>query len=173
MILDGGRTLNGIESTVIDLTTQPPTLLRPGPILPALLEAVIGPLGCATSKTTGPLRSPGMMARHYAPRTPLTCVDSIEEASHIQQGFRIGLVLVDSTNIAIPLFAVETRILPANAPEYAALLYETLHDLDHLVLDRIVVVLPPATEEWLAVRDRLNRAATNETDVQTDFCNNL
>src|SRR5947209_6677836 len=73
LLLDAGPTPGGIESTVLDLTTSPPRLLRPGLVTPAQLEAVIGPIGRGTAPATGgePQRSPGMMARHYAPRTPL------------------------------------------------------------------------------------------------------
>src|SRR5207244_1574467 len=73
LILAAGPTTAGIESTVLDLTTTPPRLLRPGPIAPAQLEAILGPITRVNSSTaeTASLPSPGMLPRHYAPRTPL------------------------------------------------------------------------------------------------------
>src|SRR5581483_10612849 len=74
MVLDAGPVPGGIESTVLDLTGDPPRLLRPGLVSPAELEAVIGPIRTAEPAPTGgdrPLPSPGMLSRHYAPRTPL------------------------------------------------------------------------------------------------------
>src|ERR1700677_4559636 len=75
LLLDAGATPGGIESTVIDLTTSPPRLLRPGLIATAVIEAV---LGCSIVRPSSmpasaehPLPSPGMLGRHYAPRTPL------------------------------------------------------------------------------------------------------
>ncbi|HTU92605.1 MAG TPA: L-threonylcarbamoyladenylate synthase, partial [Gemmataceae bacterium] len=82
MLLDGGPTSGGIESTVLDLTATPPRLLRPGLIGVAEIEAVIGSLARVCSLTVAvqnspqPLPSPGMMPRHYAPRTPLECVEA-------------------------------------------------------------------------------------------------
>src|SRR5262245_24196245 len=68
LILDAGPTAGGLESTVLDLTTDPPRLLRPGLVTPAEIEAVVGPVArSASTETAGPLPSPGMLARHYAP----------------------------------------------------------------------------------------------------------
>src|SRR5207249_9281241 len=76
MILDGGPTAGGLESTVLDLTTSPPRLLRPGLVTPAEIEAIIGPIMLPSAAPMGEvlLPSPGMLPRHYAPRTPLECV---------------------------------------------------------------------------------------------------
>src|SRR5438874_1742255 len=75
-VADAGPATRGIESTVLDLTTTPPRLLRPGPITPGQLEAIIGPITRIVSSVNEektPLASPGMLPRHYAPRTPLEC----------------------------------------------------------------------------------------------------
>src|SRR5579871_398484 len=81
LLLDGGPTAGGIESTVVDLTTVPPRLLRPGLVSVAELESVLGTLTRieSVSQTERVLPSPGLLPRHYAPRTPVECIESREE----------------------------------------------------------------------------------------------
>ena len=169
MLLDGGPTSGGIESTVLDLTTTPPRLLRPGPIGVAELEAEIGSISRVRSLTVAapndpqPLASPGMMPRHYAPRTPLECVAAGREMERLAQlsseKRRIGWVTFADTGTA--LASVRVRVLPSDPAGYAAQLYAVLHEMDTAGLDCILVTLPPEADEWLAVRDRLRRAAAN------------
>lgn len=167
LVLDGGPTVGGIESTVLDVTTMPPRLLRPGLIGVAELEAVIGSLVRAAppdAETAHALPSPGMMPRHYAPRTPLECVEAGKEPERLavllSEQRRVGWVVFAPPGGVIPS-GVCLRVLPSDAAGYAAQLYAVLHELDAAGLDRILVTLPPDTEEWLAVRDRLKRAASN------------
>jgi L-threonylcarbamoyladenylate synthase len=118
-ILDGGPSTVGVESTVLDLTSDPPRVLRPGGVtleaLRAVLPQVQGPLAAeaeeagATEETEaaqdGPARAPGQMARHYAPRTPLVVFDAqgapALEAIHalaeaaLARGERVGVLLAD------------------------------------------------------------------------------
>lgn len=165
VLLDGGPTAGGIESTVVDLTTAPPRLLRPGLVGVAELESVVGPLARVQStieEGTPALPSPGMLPRHYAPRTPLECVETsdIEYVATLQrEGRRVGWVTFGEPCEATPS-GVILRVLPDNPAGYAAQLYAVLHELDVLGLDRIVLAMPPETEDWLAVRDRLRRAAS-------------
>lgn len=166
LIIDAGPTQVGLESTVLDLTSTPPQLLRPGHISPAQIEAEIGPIvrrefSAATPES--PLPSPGLLVRHYAPRTRTECLNDgsnrVDEL--LKAGFRVGWITLRSS-IPISEPALTARVLPANAAEYGARLYATLHDLDQLGLDRIVIDLLPASEEWLAVRDRLARASAQD-----------
>jgi L-threonylcarbamoyladenylate synthase len=167
MLLDGGPTSGGIESTVLDLTATPPRLLRPGPIGIAELETEIGPLShdrslmVAAQNDPRPLRSPGMLPRHYAPRTPLECVEAGREAerlaSLVSEKGRIGWVTFADSGTAPS--GVLMHVMLSDPADYAAQLYAVLHELDAAGLDRIVVTLPPDTDDWLAVRDRLRRAA--------------
>jgi len=146
LVLDGGPCFGGIESTVIDLSGATPRLLRPGLLPLAELEAILGPLERATTgDETAALPSPGMLARHYAPRTPLVCVETPPEP--------------------VPEGCVVVRfgpgeLLPADPAAASALLYALLHELDGRGLRGIVVVLPPDAPEWLAIRDRLARASS-------------
>jgi L-threonylcarbamoyladenylate synthase len=163
LILNGGPTSGGIESTVLDLTTQPPRLLRPGPIEPAALEAVLGPVARGGSATqTGALPSPGMLPRHYAPRTPLVCVEGdgrAEVAALAATNTRVGWLTYFPAPVEDVPSGVVWMELPPDPVGYAAGLYATLHALDEQGLDRIVVALPPEGDAWLAVRDRLRRAS--------------
>ena len=181
LILDGGLTMGGLESTVLDLTTSPPTLLRPGLISPAAIESVIGPIRRDSEEartlsdriSDAPLHSPGMMERHYAPRAPLEIVTgSAGKRLHqlLAAGDRIGwLTFMEPENVDVvcialledghALAALTPVIMPQLAAGYAARLYDVLHDLDSAGVTRIVVELPPDSEDWLAVHDRLHRAS--------------
>lgn len=167
LVLDGGPTPGGLESTVIDLTSSPPRLLRPGLVSRGEIEAVVGPIqlpGPTAERppASGPLRSPGMMQRHYAPTAPLECVVSeswrrIEELH--RQGARIGWL---TFHRAAPVTSgVSVIELPDDPAGYAAGLYAALHAFDAQAVDRIVVDMPPDTDDWLAVRDRLRRAGSS------------
>ncbi|HWG46512.1 MAG TPA: L-threonylcarbamoyladenylate synthase [Gemmataceae bacterium] len=169
LLLDGGPTTGGLESTVLDLTATPPRLLRPGLVGIAELESLLGPLTRAMPVGQAlqpdrpqPLPSPGLLPRHYAPHTPLECVETANTERILtlqREGQRIGWVTFDVAGDTPS--GVVRRVLPANSAGYAAHLYAVLHELDALGLDRIIVVLPPDTDDWLAVRDRLRRAATD------------
>ncbi|MBI1915167.1 MAG: threonylcarbamoyl-AMP synthase [Planctomycetes bacterium] len=163
LLLDGGPTSGGLESTVLDLTSAPPRLLRLGLITRSEIEAIIGPIVVSSAPPTGEasLPSPGMLPRHYAPRTPLECAaDGSARVKELREaGLRVGrLALSDGGEIELP--GVTTVRMPAEPSAYAAQFYATLHVLDAAGLDRIVVDLPPDHEEWLAIRDRLRRAST-------------
>jgi L-threonylcarbamoyladenylate synthase len=167
LILDGGPTTGGLESTVVDLTAQPPRLLRPGLVTPGAIEVVAGPLDRTTPAPdeNGPRRSPGQLNKHYAPRTPLECItgDGRERVrSLVRDGQLVGWLTTDTD--AAPSDPSVVRIqLPSDPAGYAAQLYAALHVLDENGLDVIVVDLPPATEAWMAVHDRLRRAAFSPT----------
>lgn len=167
LILDGGPCPKGIESTVLDCTTSPPRLLRPGPVSRAELEAVIGgPVAGAEPPAAGPARSPGQRRRHYAPRTPLeisaTAARRVE--SLVQEGQRVGWLTARPDDADLRRLAASKELLiipmPGDAEGFASRLYATLHALDQRQLDRIVVDEPPDTDAWRAVRDRLLRAAS-------------
>lgn len=157
MILDAGPASGGIESTVLDVRSNPPTLLRPGLITVQMIEQIIGPINQLQQLHlhSGAFPSPGMMARHYAPKTPVINVEGsgVEVLEKLKkEGLKVRLLGFQIIEDAI--------CLPDNPVGYASALYAVLHDLDAMGLDRIVIALPPDTPQWLAIRDRLNRAAT-------------
>ncbi len=139
-ILDAGPCRAGLESTVVDLTDGV-RVLRPGPVTAAMLARVVGPVTVG-SRQDGIAKSPGLMAKHYSPRTPAVLAADRADAERLAGA--TGAVVDLGTD---PIFA-------------AANLYATLHALDDGRYDRIAIVLPPDAPEWAAVRDRLLRAAT-------------
>lgn len=166
MVLDGGHSQGGLESTVIDVSSPRPRLLRPGLITPIDIEGVIGNLERPTREgaAAGSLPSPGMLPRHYAPRAPLECVAGsgcgrVEQ--YCSQGLRVGwLVFAEGEKAGGSASVVR---MPVDPLAYATRLYDVLHELDAAGVDRIVVELPPEGDAWLAIRDRLTRAATPRT----------
>ncbi len=155
IVLDGGPCPGGLESTVLDVTCDPPRLLRPGLVTVAMLEGVVGLVDVGATRANGPARSPGQMERHYAPRVALELGDRGRAEALVRAGRRVGWLTREGGDV---VGAVTVR-LPANAVGYAAGLYATLHDLDAVGVDAIVVEPPPEGDEWRAVRDRLQRAA--------------
>ncbi len=166
MVLDGGPTTGGLESTVVDLTSAPPRLLRPGLVTVSELQTLIGPVArspeySVLSTESGALPSPGMMSRHYAPRTPLECVEGgarVRVEALAAAGERVAWLAIGHPDTPTDLFRYE---LPSDPGDCSAVLYAALHLLDKAWFTRIVVELPPDTPEWLAVRDRLRRAAAS------------
>jgi L-threonylcarbamoyladenylate synthase len=163
LVLDAGATTGGLESTVLDVTTSPARLLRPGLVTPAEIEAVIGPIARMVEAAPGqPLPSPGMLGRHYAPRTPLECVigDGWPRVQRLlEEGLRVGWLTLGNPPRPFGAAFGVALAMPVDAVAYGAALYAALHTLDVANVDRIVVDLPPQEEEWLAVHDRLRRAA--------------
>ncbi|NBW96079.1 MAG: threonylcarbamoyl-AMP synthase [Planctomycetia bacterium] len=168
LILDAGPCVHGIESTVVDCTTDPPLVLRPGPITQARLTEALGMPVAAPSAIAhaGPARAPGQLPRHYAPRTPLELSDTASErvGSLLAEGRRVGWLTVAADAPATRSLAASRDVvvvpMPADPAAYAAMLYAALHALDKRDLSTIVVDTPPDTDGWRAVRDRLSRAAT-------------
>jgi len=170
LILDGGPCAHGIESTVIDCTSTPPRILRPGPVGREALEAVLGgPVATAgeppaSDRAGEPARSPGTAARHYAPQTPCELAGdaAARVAALLRAGQRVGWLVLAPERPDVRALAASRDLvavpMPSAPAPFAAALYATLHALDQRGLDRIVCDLPPDTEAWRAVRDRLTRA---------------
>jgi L-threonylcarbamoyladenylate synthase len=139
-ILDAGPCRAGLESTVVDLTDGV-RVLRPGPVSAAMVEAVVGPVAYG-AVDDGIAKSPGLMAKHYSPRTPALLANDRADAERLAGANGSVVELGDDPAVA------------------AAHLYATLHALDDGRYDRIAIVRPPDTPAWAAVHDRLRRAAT-------------
>lgn len=171
LILDGGATHVGIESTVVDLTGVRPVLLRPGIVSTDQLAPITGPLDAPSPTAEGtPRSSPGMQERHYAPRATLQLFDS-GDAARAAAGARAAegagrvvgaLLLGPAGGDADPTVAAAARHverLPLDPGAYARELYSVLHRMDDLGCDLLLVQAPPATPPWAGIRDRLRRAA--------------
>jgi L-threonylcarbamoyladenylate synthase len=139
MILDGGPTRVGIESTVASLHRDPPTVLRPGMITRAQLEQATGLMWDREADVPQIMESPGQHERHYAPRTPF----------HM---FKTRWDLPAGRGLILDL--------PPEREAYATNLYAALRAADQEGWEWIAVVEPPDKPEWEGIRDRLKRATT-------------
>jgi L-threonylcarbamoyladenylate synthase len=173
LILDGGATPHGIESTVVDVSGSRPVLLRPGAIGADELEPVLGtldrPAAADLRRDPGSARpSPGMAERHYSPAArvivyadPAAARASVDAVRHRTSAARVGAIVIG------PLPGVETDetvALPADARGYARLFYAALHALDEGGCEVILVEAVPESAAWEGVRDRLRRAASETAD---------
>ena len=149
-ILDAGPCQIGIESTVLSLAENQPTLLRPGMISRAQIEAIIGPV--VLPESIGTMHpAPGLHERHYAPLTPLYL---IEHSCDIpKSGCGVYLYLSE------PLEEIHSIRMPNAAASYAELLYSTLHRCDESGFDWIAIETPPPSPDWAGIHDRLRRAS--------------
>lgn len=166
LVLEGGPSQVGIESTIIDLSRLAegvePVLLRPGHITAEQLADVLGVMPARPDEAAP--RVSGSLKAHYAPRTPLTLVDrrhlEAVAARFAHKGERVvAVVFPPRPTLATPSVHLDWRECPLDRSEYAHQLYAILRELDRQGYDRIIMEKPPATPAWQAVNDRLGRAA--------------
>ena len=157
LVLDGGACDLGIESTVLDLTGDTPTLLRPGMISLGQLQAVLGPVATAKPPAAEPLKSPGQLQQHYSPRAKLILVEGDLDAALGQADVTAHVIARTAAPAAWP--SERWHRLPDAAAGFARELYDTLHRCDRLGAETILVQPLPDGDEWAALRNRLNRAA--------------
>jgi L-threonylcarbamoyladenylate synthase len=152
LVLEGGPSEVGIESTILDLSGPAPVLLRPGRVSKEQLESVLGPV---REKTAASPRHPGGMERHYAPRTPARLVPTHaldKEISELKE--RVAVLAFSRPDERVDYWLR----MPREPQAYAQRLYAALRELDTAGCERILVEAPPDSPEWTAVRDRLRRA---------------
>src|SRR5216117_348236 len=166
MIVDGGPSQVGLESTVLDLTVAPPRVLRPGSIPVEALRAIVGEVrGTERGVRNGALlRSPGLLPRHYAPKGKLVVLAWRDESDLHRQLAAFNLKPAMTHVIAhrrIPSGKGFGRVgvIPADAKAFARAIYAELHRCDEAGAQFIVVEAVPETAEWQAINDRLRRAA--------------
>ncbi len=166
LIVDGGQSQVGIESTVVDLTVLPPRVLRPGMIHEESLTAVLGEILHRTSGSQQPtLRSPGLLKKHYAPQAKLVIWNWTDDADLHRQLENLKSKVANAHIIAhtkIPAGADwgGVSVIPHDAEAFARALYGELHRCDEAGAALIVVEALPDTIEWRAIADRLNRASS-------------
>lgn len=160
-VLDGGPCGIGVESTVLSLMAERPTILRPGGLPIEEIEAVVGPVERAIpddSQENAAQPAPGMLSRHYAPRTRLLIISPDEEARPVS-GHRSGL-LTYGTRAEDDRFQKTVRLAESdNLRTCAAHFFAGLRSLDAENLDVIIARSFPATGLGIALNDRLRRAA--------------
>ncbi|NXY95217.1 threonylcarbamoyl-AMP synthase [Streptomyces sp. BR123] len=159
-VLDGGPCQVGVESTIVDVTGEAPTILRPGGVTREDLEAVLGhPLAVPS---TSQVRVPGQHPSHYAPRArvvlvePETVIAEAEAAS--ESGHQVG-VFLPAAFADVPVKAHAVVAVPASPAAYAQGLYGFLREFDQQGCDLIIASLPAEQGLGLAIANRLRRAA--------------
>ncbi|HAU29911.1 MAG TPA: threonylcarbamoyl-AMP synthase [Rhodospirillaceae bacterium] len=157
LILDGGASQVGLESTIIDLTTDTPTLLRPGGLSRENIEALIGAIALSGHAPDAP-KSPGQLLRHYAPDTPLRLNAAALGPGEALLAF--GPIPEDMKNAAaISLNLSESGDLH----EAAANLFSMMRQLDRMGCAGIAAMPVPAHGLGMAINDRLRRAACRDS----------
>jgi len=165
MILDGGPTPIGVESTVLDLTTAPPLVLRPGGVPIEELRPVIGEV-VFSAQAEALRRSPGTRYRHYSPKVPLILIEQWSEDRHrpfvCDMVERVGLIGYVGQRRMGDWFDERIRLveLPADPKQYANRIFAVLRDLDQMGVEAIVVEGIEEGGLGAAVMDRLRRAAS-------------
>lgn len=168
LIVDGGQSQVGIESTVIDASVSPPQVLRPGMIHAESLRAVLGEAGVgnepgATAGGNSALRSPGQLVRHYSPKARLNVLSWRDDSDLLQQlsrlgGSTAGVHVIAHSHIPSGVGLGGVSVIPHDADAYARALYAELHRCDAEGATCIVVETLPDGPEWKAIGDRLRRA---------------
>lgn len=174
MIVDGGPVGIGVESTIVDVTEDIPTLLRPGAITMEMLRSVVGQ-AAVDPAITGPMRAdvkpkaPGMKYRHYAPKASLTLVEGDTEAvtarinelaaQKMEEGLRVGIICTEETKPLYPAGMVKSIGFRADEATVAHNLYGVLREFDDLGADVIFSESFPADDLGQAIMNRLNKAA--------------
>jgi len=165
LVVDGGACPVGIESTIVDLSSETPKLLRPGAITRVQLQAAIGHQ-VADAGALSP-RASGRLEKHYAPHTPLTLMPADALAALLSKPGGARLAVLAPMSALEDCRAEVTLAIAAaeSADDYARMLYSSLPRLDTSGAHRLLVAAPPAGPQWEAIHDRLRRAqagATNE-----------
>ena len=146
LILDGGACTIGVESTIIDCTSDTPQLLRPGALTTTQITQVTG---LVVSPATGPSRSAGMLEHHYAPQCRVELFENTETAQaallQVRQSGQRGSIIDYGVDLAA----------------YAHRLYHDLRECDNDGIDVALCVLPPPEGLGIAIRDRLLKAASD------------
>ena len=159
LVLEGGATEVGIESTIVDFSSGSPVLLRPGRISKAELEEALHSRVSLSSE--GKTRHSGGLERHYAPRTPARLVPTHELDRQIAKlGDKVAVLAFSRPDERVDYWLR----MPREPHAYAQRLYAALRELDTAHCDAILVESPPDTPEWTAVLDRLRRATNSGSE---------
>ena len=176
--MDGGPTFVGVESTVIDMTVEPPQILRPGGTPYESLVEVIGDVrlhpSAIAKKEVDVVKpkSPGMKYRHYAPRAGLILVEGEVDAivrrvreiasAKLEEGLRVGILATDETLNSYDggVYVVRSLGSRRNLSTIAKNLFKVLRELDDAGVDLIIAEGVPQKGLGLAVMNRLRKASS-------------
>jgi L-threonylcarbamoyladenylate synthase len=157
LILDGGATAIGLESTVLDMTSEPPVILRPGQISQEQIEKVIGKVRLSSEIQGNVPKSPGMKYIHYAPEAPVYLIEDkrslIEKAiEHIQKdGKKVAVLSAQNFETADFHFSLTAETL-----------YASLRKCDLMDADMILAAVSADVEKGDAMMNRLEKAADHK-----------
>jgi L-threonylcarbamoyladenylate synthase len=171
IVLDGGPCRIGVESTIVDCTVDAPTIVRLGAIDADAVGRILGQ--AVRYAADGAVAAPGTLASHYAPRARVEVIEGDALAAtarvYCARGCRVGVIApktadaardgIDEIDGIAGIAGVDVLAAPADADEYARVLYERLRDADRRDLDVLLVVAPAEAGIGAAVADRLRRAA--------------
>ncbi|HUR47228.1 MAG TPA: L-threonylcarbamoyladenylate synthase [Candidatus Saccharimonadales bacterium] len=171
LIIDGGQSQVGIESTVIDLTSSIPRVLRPGIIHQESLRAVLGEDCLAADDEPTPagseaLRSPGLLRKHYAPQAKVLILEWSSESDLLQQLSQRSIrsdhaCVIAHSQIPSGASLAAVCVIPHDPEAYARAIYGELHRCDEEGVKIIIIEKTPDTGAWKAVSDRLARASAS------------
>jgi L-threonylcarbamoyladenylate synthase len=158
LILDGGPCPVGVESTIVSFLEEKPRLLRPGGVSLEEIESIIGKLKISPIEEERP-SSPGMLPKHYAPRTPIV-LDWNKKNLDTYKDKKIGLLAFQETKNHLKFHSVEVLSKKGDIREAAANLFAAIRRMDALNLDFIVAETIPEIGLGRAIMDRLRRASS-------------
>ncbi|MFY8068610.1 MAG: L-threonylcarbamoyladenylate synthase [Flavobacterium sp.] len=157
MVLDGGNCKNGIESTIIGFENENPILYRLGSISVEEVESIVGPLKILNKNNSSPI-APGMLSRHYAPKTKTIVSENINEELKKYPNLKIGLLLFNDDIDYNENIVKEILSNNKDLEEAATNLYAAMHRLDRKNLDLIIAEKFPNKSLGKSINDRLKRA---------------
>ena len=159
-VLDGGPCEFGLESTIVDFTTDTPRIVRAGPLSKQMLEEMLG--APVEMPEEHDVIVPGNVQAHYQPKTPLLMLTEEALAGHAEIREKSGFIIYSSeVSYRLAYNGVEDGAiyqLPTDLAGYSRHLYASLHEMDQLGLAVIYLEKPPMDDDWSAVNDRLTRA---------------
>lgn len=173
MIVDGGSVEIGVESTILDMTVEPPMILRPGAVTKEMLDKIIGEVAVDESliseKSTEPPKAPGMKYRHYAPRAELIIIEgesgetvkAIKQIAYEQSrlGYKVGIIASNETIGEYTVGDIKNIGSRENEKTVARNLYKILREFDDEEVDYIYSEAFPAEGIGTAIMNRLGKAA--------------
>ena len=159
MVLDGGVCKSGIESTIIGFENDEPVIYRLGALALEDIEKVVGKVQIKNKKEENP-DAPGMLAKHYAPKTKTILSDEVsaEIENHTQK--KVGVISFSKTHQSEKVSAQIVLSNKSDLAEATANLYNAMHELDALDLDIIIIEKMPEEGLGISMNDRLNRASS-------------
>ncbi|MEQ8909623.1 MAG: L-threonylcarbamoyladenylate synthase [Vicingaceae bacterium] len=160
MVLEGGSSDRGIESTIVGFEAEEAIVYRLGSLSVETLEKVVGKVRLANQAKNSP-QAPGMLSKHYSPSTPMILVKEVKQAIVQHKSKKIAILGFQNKIEGIDEQHQQTLSSSGNLEEAAAKLYEALHKLDDLAVDIIIAERLPEQGLGNSINDRLERASAS------------